>query len=217
MADKDWLKIENRIRATPLDLLKQGIERGQWEAVCASYTMLTGVVLPPPQLILVEGPMDAPLTDGIPFSAEEQKDEPTEEEKEIVEDDDDDIEDDEEQDDDEYDDTEENEEDDTDFEHKRKRNKRIRTRTAPVRGSGKNLFVPDDADAAEDLAFMPKPEVLAKRRKKRRPEYKTVKKRCSKCGTVDRVDPVVAAGTMGKDPKTKMRYVCNDCSCGGGS
>lgn len=44
----DWLEPTNRFRATPLDLLKQGIERKQWEAVQACYTMLTGEVLQAP-------------------------------------------------------------------------------------------------------------------------------------------------------------------------
>jgi hypothetical protein len=38
----DWLKPENRLRATPLDLLKQGVSTQNWEAVAVAYLMLTG-------------------------------------------------------------------------------------------------------------------------------------------------------------------------------
>lgn len=42
----DFLKPENRLKATPLDLLKQGIRNRQWEAIDAAYVMLTGEVAP---------------------------------------------------------------------------------------------------------------------------------------------------------------------------
>lgn len=38
----DFLKPENRFNATPMDLLRQGILRKQWNAVEACYLMLTG-------------------------------------------------------------------------------------------------------------------------------------------------------------------------------
>jgi hypothetical protein len=42
----DFLKPENRLRATPLDLLKQGIVQREWEAIDAGYVMLTGQPIP---------------------------------------------------------------------------------------------------------------------------------------------------------------------------
>lgn len=38
----DWLKPENRFRATPMDLFKQGLRTQNWEAVSAAYLMFTG-------------------------------------------------------------------------------------------------------------------------------------------------------------------------------
>jgi hypothetical protein len=42
----DWLKPENRIRATPLDLFKQGVRTRNWQAIDAAYVMFTGETLP---------------------------------------------------------------------------------------------------------------------------------------------------------------------------
>jgi hypothetical protein len=43
MADNtDWLKLENRIRATPIDLLRQGLRTQNWECVRLCHLMLTG-------------------------------------------------------------------------------------------------------------------------------------------------------------------------------
>jgi hypothetical protein len=44
----DFLKPENRFNATPMDLLRQGILRKQWNAVEACYLMLTGEQLHTP-------------------------------------------------------------------------------------------------------------------------------------------------------------------------
>jgi hypothetical protein len=38
----DWLKPENRFRATPIDLLRQGLQTQNWEAINACYLALTG-------------------------------------------------------------------------------------------------------------------------------------------------------------------------------
>ena len=51
----DWLAPENRIRATPLDLLRQGINKENWEAVSVCYLMLTGEKLTIP---IKPGPSD---------------------------------------------------------------------------------------------------------------------------------------------------------------
>lgn len=215
----DWLKLENRIKATPLDLLKQGIEQGQWEAVCAAYTMLTGIVLKP--VFEDNKPEDNVEADRVikENKNENNKNEDIyeDEDDDNSEDDEDEDEDEDEEDDSELDDDEDDDEDE-EGEHRIKRNRsKIHTRSSPVSFAGrKNEFVDDGSEAAEDLAFMPKPEVLQKRRKKRRPEYKTVRVRCSKCGASERVDPDVAPTTLNKG-KYKMRYVCNECSCGGGS
>lgn len=207
----DWLKLENRIKATPLDLLKQGIEQGQWEAVCAAYTMLTGVVLKP--VFEDHDPEANEIVDANEEATrvieENKKNRETEEEEEDEDEDSETEEDDSEIEDD-------DEDEDSEDQHKIKNGRsKIRTRASPVSAFGvKNSFIDDGVEAAEDLAFMPKPEVLQKRRKKRRPEYKTVKVRCTKCGNTERVDPDVAPTTLNKG-KYKMRYVCNECSCGG--
>ncbi len=52
----DWLKLENRIRATPLDLLRQGVEQRSWEAIDAAFTMLTGEPVHTSNLIHTELP-----------------------------------------------------------------------------------------------------------------------------------------------------------------
>src|SRR4051794_2531940 len=38
----DWLKPENRFRATSMDLFRQGLRTQNWEAIAAAYLMLTG-------------------------------------------------------------------------------------------------------------------------------------------------------------------------------
>lgn len=38
----DFMKPENRFRATPMDLFKQGLRTQNWEAIAAAYLMLTG-------------------------------------------------------------------------------------------------------------------------------------------------------------------------------
>ncbi len=43
----DWLKPENRFKATPMDLFKQGLLQENWEAVRAAYMMLTGDKIEP--------------------------------------------------------------------------------------------------------------------------------------------------------------------------
>ena len=215
MADSiDFLKIENRIRATPLDLLKQGIERGQWEAVNAAYTMLTGIVLPipkfNPQVNTIETDSGkeivvSSVTMPTPFSAKTEEEidlslDMTNIPDEVEDNDEDDS------------DLEEEDEDDEEVEQ----NSVIRTRTAPVNVKGKrNKFVDDDMEAVEDKAFMPKPEVLKKLRKKVRPEHKLVKVRCRKCGDSFKVDPGTALGVFEAGDR-KMKYVCNECSCVGG-
>lgn len=201
----DWLKLENRIRATPLDLLKQGVYNRQWAAVDAAFTMLTGLPVFPTQQITEPLPSPAEPEEKTYFPKNGVIAVPhVETTVEIKDEEEEDI------------DEDEDEEEDNGYEFRGKKT-RLLTRTSPVNVKGiPNKFVDDGVEAKEDLALMPKPEVMAKRHKKRRTEYKTVKVKCHKCGTVEKVDPILAPSTLNKG-KYKMRYVCNDCSCSGGS
>jgi hypothetical protein len=215
MAKIDWLEPANRFRATPMDLLKQGIVRRQWAAVEACYLMLTGEkltgedekteVVTPAQAAIEEEPEDIAAEAGMALSG------PIEEEEEIPE-----IEEDEEPSLDEDEDEGYDDEEDDDGQRQMQRTERIRTKTSKVGTKPRrNKFVDDGVEAAEDMKFMPKKEVMAQRVKHRRPSYNKVKVTCSKCGAREIVDPVLVPRKI--DAKYKPRYVCNDCSTNGGN
>jgi hypothetical protein len=216
MAKIDWLKLENRIRATPLDLLGQGLENGQWEAVSLCYTMLTGKVIPPPEAhINIIGKEDKSSSITVGKTDKQEKVVTlTEEELSFPADNIDYGDEDEEEEeiqDEEYDEEEEEEED----VHRTRSKIRVANKTVPVNARGKkNKFVDDGVTAQEDNAFLPKAETLLKSRKHKRPGYKKIPVVCSKCGSREKVDPMLAPVKL--DGKYKTKYVCNDCSCSGG-
>lgn len=201
----DWLKLENRIRATPLDLLKQGVHNRQWEAVDAAYTMLTG------ETVFPSSPSPAKEKTNEYNTVEEEISEDEENEEVIEKENEDD------RDEDEIDDDEEGDEDAEEGIHKHRQNKiRVATGSQPVNVKGKkNTYKDDGVEAEADLKLMPSPEKIANLKTKRRPTYTKVKVKCSKCGTIEKVDPILAPQRLANG-KYKMRYVCNDCSCIGG-
>jgi hypothetical protein len=196
MASKiDWMKPENRFKATPMDLLKQGLEDGNWEAVSAAYLSLTG-----DKIVVGETPKKKR---GRPSKKTAPKPEP--EVEELVEEEVD-----------EYFPEEGielrerikkyNEDDVT-----RTRSK-IKTKTCKA-GTTKfvNKFIDDQTEALDDLKFNPTKEALAKIKIKQRPPHKMIRITCSRCGKQEKADPIIANRRLDKDYSAPV--LCNSCSC----
>lgn len=207
MAKIDWLEPANRFRATPMDLLKQGLERQQWQAVAACYTMLTGEVIQ----VVKEDPVH------------KQEEVASVEEPEEYEDDEEDtaaeaglslagpasVDDDEEN------DLDNDDEEDYDDEDEPRAKNKIMTRTTRVgTEKRKNQFVDNQIDAMDDVKFMPKPDVLRKRVKRHRNAYEKIKVVCSGCGVKEKVDPMLVPRKI--DARYTPKYKCNSCSTAGG-
>jgi hypothetical protein len=204
----NWLLLENRIRATPLNLLEQGLTERNWECISVMYTMLTGQPAPnketceqlvtaiangypvalPQRPLITDSP--SPLEDTAPPPAKKAK--PKQEEEDDEDDDDD-------------------EEEEEPKPQKKKKSRFDKVKKVNVEGE-ENRFVDDGMAAVEDLKFMPK-DISPEKLRQRRPDYKKVKVRCKKCGTCERVDPMLAPKSIERN--YKMRYVCNTCSSGG--
>lgn len=222
----DWLAQENRIRATPLNLLKQGIEQQQWEAITLAYFILSGelikaggttagiVAVAPPQPL----PAEPELEPEEEEDEDEEQDEPLEDE-EVEDEEPQEDEGDEEEDDEDTIDLEDLDDEDEKPKKRKKKNSggsnHIETRTVKVSAKGrKNQFVDDLTEAIEDNAFLPKKEIPATVRGLKRPPHKRVAVQCSKCGKKEKIDPTLAPRKL--DRNYRMLYRCNDCSCGPG-
>jgi DNA-directed RNA polymerase subunit M/transcription elongation factor TFIIS len=180
----DWLKPENRIRATPLDLLRQGLEEQNWEAVSVCYLMLTGEK--------IGRSVEASPVELEP-ELETETEEITPEEETETEDDVDEI--------------------SGVRSINTGGSNVIRTRTSKVGGNFKNTFQPNLTEESADIKFNPPKEVIEKRLKTRhkRAPTKDVEIQCSKCGKSELVDPILARRKI--DKNYTMPYKCNTCSC----
>lgn len=206
----DWLKLENRLKATPLDLLKQGVTNRQWEAVDAAYTMLTGLpVFRQATLLEVAELPVATAADKLQAGSIQELQEaaqqlqesdkkelkassPANSEAEAEPD---------------------LEEEEASTVRKDKR-VRIKARRSKINRDKQepNKFVDDPALASEDIKFMPKEGTPRTHRLAKRPPFTQVKVVCKGCGKREKVDPELVPRKI--DRNYRPRYLCNECACG---
>lgn len=211
MSEKvDWLLPANRFRATPMDLLRQGLESGSWEAVSAAFLAITGEkILPQTPSVSIRVDTEdfvkelepknvgslPKVTDVVVTPPRKKKRRPEPEPEPDL-------------------DIEDEVEDDEDSPKARKG--KIKTRASKVSTKARtNKFVDDMSLAPEDVKYMPTAETLAKLPPSQsRPAYRKVKVKCSVCGLVEKVDPILAPVSLGENHRSKHR--CNECSTTGG-
>jgi hypothetical protein len=181
----DYLKPENRIRATPLDLLKQGISTRSWEAIDAAYVMLTGEsilgilkakVSPEPQSKPKRGrPKKAKVEPVEVEVAPEAAPAPANNNGVHI--------------------------------INPTGVKNFGRSTAVSKDKRENKFVDDKSVAPNEIDLKPCP-----RKTPRRPPIPMVSVRCSECGKKEEVDPILAKRRL--TTKYSAKYKCNDCIVG---
>jgi hypothetical protein len=186
----DWLKPENRLKATPLDLFRQGVVNRQWEAIDAAWVMLTGEPVFPTSTIV---PVSESKKRGRPAKQKSVSPEisvPTpdtlidiihmEPEEESV--------------------------------HKIGTDGKIRNfgRKSSVGTHIKANSFTDDLTLEANEIKLSKEHGVPRKTPRRSPS-KPIAVKCSNCGKTEKVDPVLAIRSL--PGGYKMKYKCNDCIC----
>lgn len=192
MGEVNWLLPENRINATPLLLLKQGLQKGQWEAVTMAYMILTGDKIVPPKdeyepVELIQPPKEEKVVEiSIPVVEDDIL--PEAYPLEVYE--------------------EELEEEGV---HRRPGVSRIPSSSTQVNVKGqKNRFVDLLKDEVGDKIKYPDKVKI-----KHRPGHRMIECTCHNCHKTEQVDMLLAPKKLDKEYTTF--YKCNDCSCSGSS
>jgi hypothetical protein len=199
----DWLAPENRFRATPMDLLRQGLNKGDWNAVSACYLMLTGEKLSPSVKFTtgdIQASVDLAKPKVEPPKRKRGRPKKTKQEDVIVQ---------EKQPSPVYD--------------------AFADCVAPARASGKDGKVytkatthdcrphpntwSDDGNIAQNEIIKNRevPESILQAKRNPWPE---VKIRCSSCGTTDKVEAGLVPNGLRLTKNYSMSYRCNDCIIG---
>lgn len=200
MNDIDWMLPENRIKTTPLLLLKQGLEQGRWDAISFAYMILTGdkinvpeqktdITIPTIYNKLVENIKDIVSEEMLDFADDNSFINP----KEVIEE------------------LPPQTYDDEGLFTNKKVETIIKGKTKKVNVKGnKNKFIDDPEEASEDNSFLPKD--LSKVKKIGiRPPHGMVKCTCRQCHKEEMVDAELAPKML--DQKYRTSYKCNDCCC----
>jgi hypothetical protein len=195
----DLLKLENRVHATPLGLLKQGLVRKQWEAVSLAYMMLTGekieVEYEPVEIVNANAYAEHVIKNG---RSEDTYREPEDKDEEIF-----------------IDNEPEPEEDEDEESPKSTRGSKTLARRAKIETRDrKNKYIDKQIVAMEDISFLPKNKEIIKELETKRPPAAKIAVVCKECGKREKIDP--SLGPVRLDKSYRTRYLCNQCAIGPG-
>jgi hypothetical protein len=192
----DYMKPENRFKATPMDLFKQGLRTQNWEAIATAYLMLTGekiethkhndvdIFVPsekeqqillqpntpePIQVMPEPQPQPAPVL-GVPADCVTTAMDPT------------------------------------------KKLKRFTKATQHDCSPRQSTWKDDKVEAANEIIEDRK--VPAEILEAQRPPVPMTKVRCKDCGRIDLLEPGQLPFGLRLTPEYRMRYLCNDCCVG---